>query len=226
VTTPDRPAIPLTLRDLGRLAYRPALEEQRLAHAAVLAGEASGFLLLVEHEPVVTLGRRGNRAGLRDPDALAQLGIPVVHSERGGGVTYHGPGQLVAYPVLRLRDFSLDVRSYVVALEAVVLAVLASYGCEGRRDPAMHGVFSDHGKIASVGVRVSRGVTSHGVALNVNPDPTHWACIDPCAQPGVRAATLAAELGRIPTLAEVRERFLAAFQREFGACLRSIERTE
>lgn len=214
MTAGSRPAV--QWRDLGRLAYEPALEWQRAAHAAVLAGRVGAILLLVEHEPVVTLGRRGNRAGLRDPDRLAALGIPIVASERGGDVTYHGPGQLVAYLMLRLRDFNMDVRGYVLALEAVVLDLLASYGCAGHRDAAMHGVFTREGKIASVGVHVSRGVTRHGLALNLNPDPAHWACIHPCAQPDVRATSLAAALGRTPAPADVRARFRRSVERVFA----------
>ena len=228
MTAPHRAAIPLGVRDLGRMAYAPALARQRAAHAAVVAGEARAVLLLVEHDAVVTLGRRGNRDGVRAPARLKRLGIPIVDSERGGDVTYHGPGQLVAYPILRLADFQLDVRAYVRALEAVVLRLLESYGLGGRRDPAMHGVFTAGGKIASLGVHVSRGVTRHGIAFNVDPSADHWACIDPCGQAGVRAASLRAELAAsgasdpdatqpdacdMPT---VKRRFVAAFAAEFG----------
>ncbi len=223
MTAPARPAPPLRVRDLGRLAYAPALAEQRAAHAAVVAGEERAVLLLVEHDPVVTLGRRGLRDGVRSPERLRRLGIPIVGSERGGDVTYHGPGQLVAYPVLRLSDFRLDVRAYVSALEGAALRLLASYGLEGRRDPKMHGVFTAGGKIASVGVHVSRGVTRHGVAVNVDPSAEHWACIDPCGQADVRAASLRAELAAAGAATDaacampiVKRRFVAAFAAEFG----------
>jgi lipoate-protein ligase B len=218
---------PLRVRDLGRLGYAAALAEQRAAHAAVVAGEERIILILVEHDPVVTLGRRGRRDGVRAPARLERLGIPIVESERGGDVTYHGPGQLVAYPVLRLSDFGFGVRAYVSALEGAALRLLASYGLEGRRDPAMHGVFTAGGKIASVGVHVSRGVTRHGIAVNVDPSAEHWACIDPCGQTGVEAASLRAEVVAAGAAAgatdpaacampTVKRRFIAAFAAEFG----------
>lgn len=222
-------AAEIEIRDLGRCAYDAAIEVQRQVHERVRSDDRPGVLLLVEHDPVVTLGRRGERGGILDPDTLRLLGIDVLESERGGDVTYHGPGQLVAYPVLRIRDFGLDVRSYVIALEGVVLRVLQGYAIEGRRDPEMHGVFTPGGKIASVGVYVSRGVTRHGVSLNVDPDDAHWQCIAPCGQAAVRASSLRAELKAMATdkrppgpigMDAVRERFVEAFAKEFGVEVR------
>lgn len=219
------------LRDLGRCAYEPALALQRQLHEQVRRGDRTAVLLLLEHDPVVTLGRRGDRRGILQPEMLARRGIEVVQSERGGDVTYHGPGQLIAYPILRLRDFGLDVRSYVLALEGVVLRLLGEYGIGGRRDAEMHGVFTASGKIASVGVHVSRGVTRHGIALNVDPDAEHWRCIAPCGQAGVVAASLRPELQAITmegappgsmgiddvAMDDVKARFLRTFAAEFGA---------
>ncbi len=216
----DARASAVALRDLGRLAYAPAWELQRALHAAVVAGAGPETLLLVEHDPVVTLGRRGDRTGILAPGLLRRSGADVVQSERGGDVTYHGPGQLVAYPILNLRRRGLGIRAYVQALEGAVLRLLNTYAVAGRRDPAMHGVFTAEGKIASVGVHVSRGVSRHGVALNVDPDMSHWAWIAPCGQPGVVAASLAQICAPTPPLADVKQRFLRAFADEFRLELR------
>ena len=209
----------LHVRDLGRLPYRPALRLQRDLRDAVRAGAAPDTLLFVEHEPVVTLGRRGDRSGVLDPAALAALGIAVVPTERGGHVTYHGPGQIVAYPILDLRRFRTDLRWYIDRLEAVVLRVLASYGVEGRHDPLRRGVFTTDGKIASIGVHVSRWITLHGVALNVAPDMGHWALIAPCGEPDTPVTALAHHLGGAPPLADVRGRLAQAFGEELGVPL-------
>ena len=221
----------IEVRDLGRCGYDPALNVQRQVHEHVRRTDRTAVLLLVEHDPVVTLGRRGERGGILQPERLAALGIDVVPSERGGDVTYHGPGQLVAYPILRLRDFGLDLRSYVLALEGVVLRLLKECGLQGRRDPEMHGVFTAGGKIASVGVHVSRGVTRHGVALNVDPNQEHWRCIAPCGQPGVSAASLRAELQAdapegAPSISmdDVKARFVRACGEEFAVNLEARPR--
>ena len=239
MTAPDPSRPTAQVRDLGRLAYEAALEIQRQTHAAVVRGDLPGALLLVEHDPVVTLGRRGNRDGILQPEQLRSLGIHVLHSERGGDVTYHGPGQLVAYPILNLRTLRLDVRSYVLALEGAALRLLQHYGIEGRRDPDMHGVFVAGGKIASVGVHVSRGVTRHGIAINIDPIAEHWQCIAPCGQPGVAAVSLRAAfqpalqtgLPRVSSspppsadlsMSTVKREFVRAFAAEFALDL-SVE---
>ena len=209
---PARP--PVVFHDLGRIAYASASDLQRRLHAAVVAGECPETLLLVEHDPVVTLGCRGDRSGILAPHLLRRARIDIVHSERGGNVTYHGPGQLVAYPILRLRQRSLGVRAYVQALESVILRLLATYGLAGRRDPKVHGVFTGPGKIASVGVHVSRGVSRHGLALNVDPDMSHWAWIAPCGRRGGVAVSLAQLCPTTPPATQVKERFLRAFAAE------------
>lgn len=201
--------------DLGRMAYRPALAVQRATRDAVAAGTAPDTLLLVEHPPVVTLGRRGDRTGIRSEAALRRAGIDVIETERGGNVTYHGPGQLVAYPILDLRRYETDLRLFVGRLERTVLRLLDGYGVDAWADPARHGVFTARGKIASVGVHVAHWVTLHGVALNVDPEMAHWDCIAPCGLPDVRATSLAAHRRPPPTMAAVRDRFLDAFAAEF-----------
>ena len=210
----DFPAI--LLQEIGRLSYETALARQQAQHAAVVSGQISNTLLLVEHDPVVTLGRRGDRRGIRSAEALARAGVEIVPTDRGGNVTYHGPGQLVAYPILRLQSLGLSIRDYVCALEGTVIRLLAEYEIEAFRDSERRGVFTVEGKIASVGVRVARGVTLHGVALNVDPDMTHWRLIDPCGDAGTAVTSISRWRHPTPTMAEVRARFIDAFAAEFN----------
>lgn len=219
--TADLPAPrppPVWVRDLGRRPYRETLAIQRALRAAVQRGEVPDTLLLVEHDPVVTLGQRGDRNGILSEELLALRGIDLVHTERGGNVTYHGPGQIVAYPIVDLQRFQPDLRWYVERLEGSVIRLLHRYRIVGFRDPAMHGVFTDRGKIASIGVHVSRWVTMHGVAINIDPDMAHWDLIAPCGQPEVKAASLA-QHGVIESMENARRAFLHAFAEEFAVDL-------
>ena len=206
----------LQVHHVGRRAYGPALALQRALHRAVVTGATGDTLILVEHEPVVTLGRRGNRSGIFSEAALTRAGIDVVPADRGGDVTYHGPGQLVAYPILDLRRLGASVRCYIEGIEAAVLRLLEGYGVPASRDYEQRGVFTAKGKIASVGVRVSHWVTMHGVAINVDPDMSHWALIAPCGQEDAVITSISAYLQPPPSLNEVGLRFVAAFAQEFG----------
>lgn len=176
----------LTVVRPGRVAYRDAWTVQRRLVAAHEAGTGRDVLLLLEHPPVYTLGRRADPANVvLDPAALATRGIDVVAVDRGGDVTYHGPGQLVGYPVWRLATPHAVV-DHVRALEAIMIGVLATYGVTGRRLEGFSGVWVERPggaleKIGAIGVRVvAGGVTSHGFALNVAPDLTDFGGIVPC----------------------------------------------
>ena len=175
----------MIVQDLGSMAYREAWAKQEEAHAAVLGG-AEERVLLVEHPPVVTFGRRpgGEKNLVAQPDRLAELGVELVQSDRGGDVTFHGPGQLVAYPIVRLLDHRLTVGGYVQRLEDAVIGALADFGIAGKKDPAAIGVWvEDAGtpaKICALGVRIRRGVTLHGIALNVTTDLGYFQLIVPC----------------------------------------------
>lgn len=218
-------AVPATVRwtDLGRKPYLDAWDLQRALVARRSAGHGEDRLILVEHDPVLTLGRRGDPAHvIADRSALAARGIPVFDVERGGDVTYHGPGQLVAYPILDLRGHRKDVRWYSLTLMATVVRTLAAFGIAATaREGAETGVWVDlphgaTGKIASLGVRIEQWVTYHGVALNVDPDLTHFDLIVPCGLAGVRTLSMAGLLGRPIALAGVGDAFVAAFGAEFG----------
>ena len=214
----------LRVVDLGRIGYADALAIQRETHAALVAARESGAgdarmsVFLLEHDPpVVTVTKRVGAAGhvLASDAALAARGIERVETDRGGDVTYHGPGQLVAYPVVDIQRLGLKVHPYVRWLEQCVIDTIAVDGLAGMRDPDATGVWvgadRPERKIAAVGVRLSRFASLHGFALNVAPDLSHFDLIVPCGL--TRPVTsLAAELGgRAPSLAATKERVAAWF---------------
>jgi lipoate-protein ligase B len=189
----------MRLLDLPALTpYQEAWDLQECLHAEVQTG-AEEALILLEHPPTITLGRRvadAQKNLLAPPALLHQLGVQVVESDRGGDITYHGPGQLVAYPIIRLQDHALSVSAYVHGLEQIVIRTLADFGVHAFTDPTAVGVWVDsippnaHGtrsvnsstpaKIAAIGVRIKRGVSLHGLALNLTTDLSHFSLINPC----------------------------------------------
>lgn len=201
---------PIDVIQLGHLAYHQAWHlMQRLAMARQ-RGEIGDTLLLVEHPPVLTLGFGGGREDLRVSETwLRQLGIEVVQTDRGGRITYHGPGQLVAYPILKLPD--LDLHAYVYAIEQVIIETLADWGIQATRVERHPGVWIGRSKIAAIGVAVADGVTTHGLAINVNPIMEHFQMIVPCGLVDRGVTSLCAELGRPVAMAAVARSLVAAF---------------
>lgn len=196
---------------LGTVGYDEAAAIQAARVEARLAGEPD-TLLLLEHPPVYTLGRAGDAGHLR---GAAALGIPVRRSERGGQATYHGPGQLVAYPIVHLARVGYDVRAYVRTLEAVIIGTLAAWRIAGRREPGRPGVWVGARKIASIGIAIRRWVAWHGLAVNVGPDLAAFDAITPCGIDGLRMTAMALE-GGPDAVAAVRPVLEAVFVREFG----------
>ncbi|MBF0359062.1 MAG: lipoyl(octanoyl) transferase LipB, partial [Magnetococcales bacterium] len=188
------------------------LELQKKRVAQIVAGRAENLLLMVEHPPVYTLGRSG-----RDTDVLVNT-IQVIESDRGGGVTYHGPGQMVAYIVCDLRPNAKAVRAHVDRLERVVIKTLQELAVTGVVEPENPGVWVDGAKIAALGVRISRGVAYHGVSLNRRPDMAHFKGIIPCGLTG-RPVTSLSELGIDISRPELEERFTSAFVDVFSATI-------
>ena len=188
------------------ISYRAGLELMDQAVAQVKSGGAE-TLLLFEHPPVITLGRSADRGHvLAQPEWLRRLGVEVVDTGRGGDVTYHGPGQLVGYPVLDLNPDRRDVYRYVRDLEEVLLRTLADFGIRGQRAAGRTGVWVRDGgarKIAAIGVRISRWVTSHGFALNVAPDLAHFGWIVPCGIADAGVSSMCEALGQAPDWLEV-----------------------
>ena len=215
---------PVVASWLGRMAYREALELQHRLAAERADGRIPDQLLLLEHPPVLTLGRSSDPAHiLADATTLAERGIEVVRIERGGEVTYHGPGQLVAYPILALTDRGLLIRPFVRALEAAMIATCAAHGVPAGRREGHPGCWCGAGarKIGALGLRVERGVSYHGIALNVTTDVTDFDLIDPCGIPGLVSTSIAIERGEIgarSTTTSV-ERAAVEFARAFGIAL-------
>jgi lipoyl(octanoyl) transferase len=200
--------------ELGRVDYRRALELQREAVARRKQGAVCDQLLLLEHPHVITLGRNGHMENLlADEQILDRAGISLYPTDRGGDITYHGPGQLVGYPILDLREWKRDVGAYVRGIEQVLIDTLSDYGIEAGRIPGLTGVWVEGRKIAAIGVHISRWVTSHGFALNVNTDLSYFQYIVPCGL--TKPVTSMAGLGVHATRAEVSGTLAAHFGRIF-----------
>ena len=198
----DRPETrPLEATWLGRRDYRSVWALQKELVAARAAGEVTDRLLLVEHRAVLTLGRHSDAAHVRaTPDALRDRGIEVIRVERGGEVTYHGPGQLVAYPIVALARRGLLVRPLVRALEAAMAETCRSFGVVADRREGHPGLWVDietasPRKVGALGIRIERGVSYHGIALNVGPDLADFDLIDACGMPDVVSTSIAREAG-------------------------------
>ena len=214
---------PLAVRWLARVAYPEAVALQDGLVAARRAGQVPDTLLLLEHPPVVTLGRGSHPENLLlSRQALSSRGIALHESGRGGDVTYHGPGQLVGWPVVALQGAERDAHAWLRALEEALLRTVAGFGIRAWREPGLTGVWTDRGKIAAIGVRLAHGwITGHGFALNVAADVSGFSTIVPCGVRGRAVASLAGcgagpvelpEVGRIVAghLADVLGRRLLA----------------
>jgi lipoyl(octanoyl) transferase len=200
--------------NLGRLDYARALEMQADLVAQRKRGEIPDHLLLLEHPHVITLGRNGHMENLlATEEVLSRSGIQFHPTDRGGDITYHGPGQLVGYPILDLRDWKRDVGAYVRSVEQLLIDTLADFGIAAGRIQGCTGVWVEHAKIAAIGVHISRWVTSHGFALNVNTDMSYFQYIVPCGL--TKPVTSMAQLGVQTNLQEVSERLAEHFRRVF-----------
>jgi len=209
----------LVCQDLGRMAYGPAMEIQHERLRQVQAAtDGRAFLLLVEHDPpVITTGRRPCAEHLlAAPQQLAREGIQVYPTRRGGGITYHGPGQLVGYPIVRLASVGMNVRTYVHGLEEALLRSLGRFGLSARRAGGLTGVWVGDEKIAAVGVAVSRWVAYHGFALNVATNLLHFGLIVPCGLAGKGVTSLSKCLGRRVSVDEVKPALIDALKEVFG----------
>lgn len=227
-------------RDLGRMDYQAAwdYQEQLLRENVRLKTEArekgidpslvstSHYFLFVEHPPVYTLGKSGNRENvLLDDEGLKQRNIQFFNTNRGGDITFHGPDQIVGYPIIDLEKFYTDIGRYLRNLEEVIILTLANYGLKGERSPGETGVWLEpdvpgrERKICAMGVRCSRWITMHGFALNVNTDLSYFNHIIPCGIVNKQVTSLKKELGKEIAVAEVKERIKDNFEKVFEAKL-------
>jgi lipoate-protein ligase B len=201
---------------LGRVAYRTAHHLQADLLARRIKGDIGDTLLLLEHPPTITVGKSGSADNiLASPAELRGKGINLFFVDRGGDVTYHGPGQLVGYPILDLKDKGRDLHRYVHDLEEVLIGTLADFGIRSGRDRSHRGVWVEDREIAAIGLRVSKWVTWHGFALNINADLAPFSLINPCGFADRGATSMAALLGRELDAAAVTERLLARFAEVF-----------
>ena len=218
----ERPLRPLDcfVWRLGVRDYGEALELQRRLARARMAGAVPDLLLLVEHPPVVTLGRGARPEHLLATSAeLRRRGVGFFAVERGGDVTYHGPGQLVGYPIMDLHGHGLDVHQHLRRIEQALVGALAAFALPGGVSPGRTGVWVGDRKIASIGIHVARWVTWHGFALNVCTNPRDFDVIVPCGLPGVQMTSLAAEIGRGVTVAEAEPAVVTAFGEAFQVAM-------
>lgn len=188
----------------------------RLQEALVAARQADRIpdtVLFLEHAPVITLGRRGrSNFLLARPEQLASEGVDLVHASRGGDVTYHGPGQLVMYPIIRLGTAEADAHGYLGNLEEIAIRTAAAFGLTAYRRPGMNGAWTDAGKIAAIGFHLKRWVTMHGMSFNVNLDLRRFSLIVGCGLVGEKVSSLAEQLGpRCPSMPEVRDTMARCF---------------
>jgi lipoate-protein ligase B len=198
--------------DLGMRDYRAVLELQRTLCRRRQRGEVADLMILCGHPPVYTVGRQDSESDwLSGAGEIAASGIDVVRCERGGRITYHGPGQMVAYFILRLDAFSGGVKDFVGKLEEACIGLISGMGGEAERDAAHPGVWMRGGKVAAVGLSVSRGVTMHGIAINVSPDLLHYRHIVPCGIKGRGVTSLANELQREIGMEEAKLGFVRSF---------------
>ena len=209
----------MDVRRLGVVDYPAALDLQRELVEQRKQGLIPDQLLLLEHPHVITLGARNHNARsnvLETPESLARQGVALFETGRGGDVTYHGPGQLVGYPILELPKDRRDVHRYVRDLEEVLIGAVAEFGITAARIPGLTGIWVDDRKLAAIGVRISRWVTSHGFALNVSTDLSRFDLIVPCGIADKGVTSMERLLGRPVPMAEVADAVVRSFTGVFG----------
>lgn len=210
--------------DLPLVEYGETRDLQVCLVAARKSGIlSSDVLLLLQHAPVFTLGRRGGRENLKvSEEFLRRSGVPIVHVERGGDITYHGPGQLVGYPIVDLQAAGLSVTAYVEGLEEIMIRTAAHFGVRAGRSPLNRGVWVGNSKLGSIGIAIRRGIAFHGFAFNVNLSLEPFGWINPCGLHGITMTSLQRELSREVPMIEVREQMKRNIEEVFQVKLRQL----
>lgn len=206
------------IAELGTRPYRPMLDLQhRLVDERQRGTLDKDTVLLLEHEPVFTLGHNGGRENLTVPDELLrEKGIEVVQTERGGNITYHGPGQIIAYPIVRIHEAGLGIPEYVKCLEEVMIRAASDWGVGAERNARNHGVWVGMRKLGSVGIAIRRGVAFHGIALNVDLSLEPFTWINPCGLAGVAMTSLREEGARGVQMSHVKDAMVRHLEAVFG----------
>jgi lipoyl(octanoyl) transferase len=223
--------MPLEVIDVGMMAYREALALQQQAVVARKSGAMGDMLLLCEHPHVITLGRNGRREHLlANEGVLEEMGVAFQATDRGGDITYHGPGQVIGYPILDLAGIRRDAGCYARQLEETMIRTAATFGVAAIRESGKTGVWAGAPgsveKLGAIGVHLSRWVTSHGFAFNVSTDLRYFDLIVPCGIAGRRATSLEKLLGREVTMNEARQAVVEAFSEVFGFALTPVSRQD
>ena len=211
---------PLQVQRLGCVPYGPTLELQKERHREVVEGVSDDTLLLLEHTPVITTGRNtGDGHILVSEDALKEKGVDLYRAGRGGDVTFHGPGQIVGYPILKLQDGEKDVRRFVWKMEEVLIRTADDYGVVAERVEGLRGIWVGNDKLAAIGVRLSRWTTMHGFAINITTDLSGFDLVVPCGLTGRGVTSLRRLCGEAPNLKDVEDRLIvhlaAIFERDW-----------
>jgi lipoate-protein ligase B len=207
----------LKILDLGTKSYKEVWDLQKKIHEQRVDSSIPNTLILVEHNPVITMGKSGHDGNVLFPlDSLKEKGLEYYQIERGGDVTYHGPGQLVGYPIFNVRDGLAGIKPFINGIEEAIIATLKDFGIRAHRKEKMIGVWTDKGKICSIGVAVKRWVSFHGFALNVNTDLTYFDLIVPCGLKNVEMTSMQQILGKPVSMDEVKRSVVQNFGEIFS----------
>ena len=207
----------MLILDLGRKDYKEVWDLQKKIHERRVEEKIPDTMILVEHNPVITMGRAGKQSNVLWPlDLLKERGVQYYEIERGGDVTYHGPGQLIGYPIFNVRDGFAGIKPFINAIEKAIIAMLADFAITGMKNEKMIGVWTEEGKICSIGIAVRRWVSFHGFALNVNTDLGYFDLIVPCGLKNVEMTSMQQILGKEVSLDGVRKSIIMNFGRIFS----------
>lgn len=207
----------ISLLDLGKMDYQKAYSIQREVFDLCYQGNLLDTILFQENYPTITIGRNGSTKNLLvDVKQLKKYGISVVYVDRGGDVTYHGPGQCVISLILHIKTYTTNIHEYLRQLEEVVIVLLDSYGIQATRIKNLSGVWVDNMKIASIGISVEHGITRHGIAINVNPDLSYFDTIIACGIKGIQMTSIKQLTQKDVTLDEIKSNFLTVFSEIFN----------
>jgi lipoate-protein ligase B len=206
----------LQVLDLGIKEYKEVWDMQKAIHQRRVENITGNTLILVEHKPVITMGKSGKHSNLLcAADFMRDKGVQYYEIERGGDVTFHGPGQLVGYPIFNVKDGLAGVRPFINGIEESIISTLQDFGIEGYRKEKMIGVWTDEGKVCSIGIAVKRWVSFHGFALNVNTDLTYFDLIVPCGLKNIEMTSMQQILGRKVSMDEVKQSTVQNFRKIF-----------